>query len=144
LSTYKANTSTTAGYTRRQHLSTPCLRESGLVLSLPFPPTGNHSVKHGSGRHYSTPEAIEYRVKVNAQVAAENAALGLSGLLVVVCEVFFPNKRLMDMDNRWKTLADALTHAGVWRDDSQIIDLRLVRGEVRSGGQVVVSISEAE
>lgn len=64
--------------------------------------------------------------------------------LAVVCEVFPPDNRRRDLDNTWKPLADALTHAGVWQDDSQIIDLRLVRGEVRQGGQVVVSISEVE
>ena len=115
-----------------------------MILSLPFPPSGNHSTKHAGGRHYSTPETISYRAKVNAQVMAENAARGLSGPLVVVCELFPPSNRRMDMDNRFKTLADALTHSGVWKDDSQIIDLRLVRGEVRQGGQVVVSISEVD
>jgi crossover junction endodeoxyribonuclease RusA len=82
-------------------------------------------------------------VEVNAQVQAQNAARGLSGPLVVVCELFPPNNRRMDMDNRFKTLADALTHANVWKDDSQIVDLRLVRGEVRrEGGMVTVEVTE--
>jgi crossover junction endodeoxyribonuclease RusA len=114
-----------------------------MILCLPYPPTGNHSVKHSRGRHYSTPETISYRAQVNAQVQAQNAARGLSGPLVVVCELFPPSNRRMDMDNRFKTLADALTHANVWKDDSQIVDLRLVRGEVRrEGGMVTVEVTE--
>jgi crossover junction endodeoxyribonuclease RusA len=113
-----------------------------MILCLPYPPTVNHSVKHGGGKHYLTADAKAYRVDVNAQVQAQNAARGLSGPLVVVCELFPPSNRRMDMDNRFKTLADALTHANVWQDDSQIVDLRLVRGEVREGGMVTVEVTE--
>jgi len=148
LSTNNHKPNATAGYSRRQTPSTDCLRVYGLILSLPFPPTGNHSVKHGGGRHYSTQEVKTYRSKVAALVQATEAELmscsEYMAPLAVTCEVFPPDNRRRDLDNTWKTLADALTHANVWQDDSQIIDLHLVRGEVRQGGQVVVSISEVE
>jgi len=115
-----------------------------MILSLPFPPTGNHSVKHGGGRHYLTAEAKAYLAKVKSMVICSAADNFIGGEIRVTCEVFPPDNRRRDLDNTWKTLADALTHANVWQDDSQIIDLRLVRGEVRQGGQVVVSISEVE
>jgi crossover junction endodeoxyribonuclease RusA len=113
-----------------------------MILSLPFPPTGNHAVKHGGGKHYSTQAAKAYRVAVNAQVLAQNAASAICEPLAVICEVFPPDNRRRDLDNTWKTLADALTHANVWKDDSQIVDLRLVRGEVRPGGMVVVTVTK--
>ena len=77
-----------------------------------------------------------------ALIDAQNAAAAFSGPLAVVCEIYPPDGRRRDMDNVWKTLADSLTHAGVWLDDSQIVDLRLVRCDQREGGMVVVSVEE--
>ena len=51
-----------------------------------------------------------------------------------------PDRRDRDIDNILKALNDALTHAGVWRDDSQIDRLSIERGVVRSPGCVVVEI----
>jgi crossover junction endodeoxyribonuclease RusA len=116
-----------------------------MILSLPYPPTGNHSAKHTrNGGHFLTPQAKTYRAMVNAHVLAENAAKGFSSPMAVICEVFHPDRRRRDLDNVWKTLADALTKANVWKDDSQIVDLRLVRRETEPGGRVVVSIEEVE
>ena len=35
-------------------------------LTLPWPPTGNHAVKHGNGNHYMRPEVRAYRAAVAA------------------------------------------------------------------------------
>lgn len=53
-----------------------------------------------------------------------------------------PDKRKRDLDNYLKATLDAMTHAGVFVDDSQIDALSIERGEVepRFGG-VVVSIN---
>jgi crossover junction endodeoxyribonuclease RusA len=111
-------------------------------LALPFPPTGNHSVKHGGGKHYLTADAKAYLAKVRSIVMCSAADNFIDNEIRVVCEVFPPDNRRRDLDNTWKTLADALTHANVWKDDSQIVDLRLVRGEVREGGMVTVEVTE--
>ncbi|CAK0750839.1 crossover junction endodeoxyribonuclease RusA [Gammaproteobacteria bacterium] len=60
--------------------------------------------------------------------------------LAVVCELNPPDRRIRDLDNPWKCLADAITQAGGWYDDSQIDDLRLIRREVIKGGSVTVNI----
>ena len=41
-------------------------------------------------------------------------------------------------------MLDALTHYGVWADDSQIDKLLLVRQEQKEGGEIIVVISELE
>lgn len=51
-----------------------------------------------------------------------------------------PDRRRRDVDNYAKALLDSLTEAGVWADDSQIRDLRLVWGDVLPGGKAVVTI----
>jgi crossover junction endodeoxyribonuclease RusA len=44
------------------------------------------------------------------------------------------------MDNAWKVVADSLTKAGVWQDDSLIRSLTLEWGEVQKGGLIRVLI----
>jgi Holliday junction resolvase RusA-like endonuclease len=36
---------------------------------------------------------------------------------------------------------DALTHAGIWRDDGQIDDLRIWRSRQHPGGQLILTIT---
>lgn len=111
-----------------------------LVIALPYPPTGNHSVKHAGGRHWLTAGAKKYRDDVCLMVRAQNAATGFLERLRVVCEIYPPDRRRRDMDNAWKSAGDALTHAGVWKDDFQIEDLRLVRMDPHPGGKVIVTV----
>jgi crossover junction endodeoxyribonuclease RusA len=44
------------------------------------------------------------------------------------------------LDNLGKALLDALAAAGVYEDDSQIDDFRIIRCPVVSGGKVLVVI----
>lgn len=113
-----------------------------MNLTLPYPPTGNHSVKHGKFGHYATPEAKLYRTLVKSLIVQQGVAVRYAGPLRVVAEINPPDRRRRDMDNAWKTAADALTHAGVWDDDFQIADLRLIRGEPAKGGAMSVFVEE--
>ena len=107
-----------------------------MNLTLPYPPTGNHSVKHTKNGHYATSEARKYKQTVKALATQQGAILRHAGPLQVVAEICHPDKRRRDIDNCWKTIADALTFAGVWLDDFLIHDLRLIRGQVVKGGQI--------
>ncbi len=112
-----------------------------ISITLPYPPTGNHAVKHTrSGKHYTTAETKAYRQHVNLLVASKGAAMRLSGALAVVVEISPPDRRRRDMDNVWKTLADALTLADLWLDDFQIADLRLIRGAPVKGGAINLEV----
>ncbi|NBW20709.1 MAG: RusA family crossover junction endodeoxyribonuclease [Caulobacteraceae bacterium] len=66
--------------------------------------------------------------------------LKAAGSVRVVIEAFPPDRRKRDLDNILKSLLDALTHAGVWEDDSQIEDLRIYRSTI--AGMVKVRIYE--
>lgn len=55
----------------------------------------------------------------------------------------FPN-RIRDLDNYNKALFDALTHAGVWEDDSQVKRMLVEWGPVIPGGKVEITISKYE
>jgi crossover junction endodeoxyribonuclease RusA len=53
-----------------------------------------------------------------------------------------PDRYRRDLDNVCKAMLDALGHAGVYQDDSQIDRLEIVRGAVRAPGAAVVMIEE--
>jgi crossover junction endodeoxyribonuclease RusA len=66
----------------------------------------------------------------------------LTGRLSVHARFYPPDKRRRDLDNHWKSLLDALTHAGVWDDDCQIDHLVADREEKQKGGLAVVEVGE--
>lgn len=62
---------------------------------------------------------------------------------VAVAIVFYPpNLVRRDLDNFLKAPLDALTHAGVWVDDSQVKRLTIEWGPIIKGGKIEIVISE--
>jgi len=113
-----------------------------LHLSLPFPPSGNRYWRHVKGRTILAKAARDYRKAVDLAVMQQNARAQLACPLTVSAALTAPDRRKRDLDNYWKQLADALQHAGVYIDDSQIQALQLAwTGETVAPGGVVVSIS---
>ena len=53
--------------------------------------------------------------------------------LFVKIVAYMPDRRRRDLDNILKALFDALTHAGVWSDDSQIDAISLIRAKEIQG-----------
>ena len=87
-------------------------------------------------------EGLAFREAVGWNALQQNAPKQLTGDLMIDIEAFMPDKRRRDLDNILKALLDALTHAGVWLDDSQIVDLRIRKAKT-IGGMVKVKISLA-
>ncbi|WP_338762046.1 RusA family crossover junction endodeoxyribonuclease [Massilia sp. METH4] len=113
-----------------------------ITLTLPLPPTINHAYGHRrNGTKFIRPALLKFR-KAVADIVAEAGHRPLAGRLSLFVAVHPATRARQDLDNRSKTLQDALTHAGVWLDDEQIDDLHLVRREVIKGGRVRVVITE--
>lgn len=89
-------------------------------------------------------EGRQYRQDVGVQVLIQRAAKKFAGRLDVAIYAFPPDKRRRDLDNLLKSCLDALTHAGVWLDDSQIDVLQIRRGfqDYAKQGQVRVEVRE--
>lgn len=113
-----------------------------LILYLPFPPTVNHYYSAGNGKsRFISAKGREFRLAVQEAVVEQYRGT-LEGRLEVTVELHAPDKRKRDCDNYFKSLLDALTHAGVWMDDSQIDVLTAIRREIKKGGCCVVTVRE--
>jgi len=119
-------------------------------ITLPYPPTINHYwktrvVQSRGGKafatHYISQEGKDFRAAVCKQCGGMT---GFDGRLSVTVAVFPPDRRIRDLDNLCKALLDALTHAGIWSDDSHIDRLVIDRRGVASGGRVEVMIEQLE
>lgn len=113
-----------------------------LTLILPFPPSGNTSVRHTSTGHYRTRVYNDYRAQV-ALIASQVRAEGFDGPVEVTALFWPPDRRQRDMDNNWKTLSDSLQAAGVFKNDAQICRLELLRMAPKERGEVCVTVKEA-
>lgn len=110
-------------------------------LTLPWPPSVNTYWRAFQGRVIISAEGRSYRKAVADQVLLQGGAKHYSGRLVVQIEVWRPDNRRRDLDNLFKAPLDACTHAGVWVDDSQIVDLRIYWA-TEKGGIMKVRVTE--
>lgn len=123
---------------------------------LPMPPSVNHywakSVKRAKGKSYVhvrlSERAHKFRNDVVAQVADIAQRHGSirthNGRIRAVVTLHGATKRSFDVDNFMKGIGDALTHSRVYKDDKQIDELIVKRGEVIKGGRVEVELYEIE
>jgi crossover junction endodeoxyribonuclease RusA len=96
-----------------------------IEIELPWPPTtGNHQHgKRAGGGAFVRPEVESYRTEVKRALAGRKAPAGgisVSWLLAP------PDRRAVDFDNVSKVVADAITRAEFWPDDSNLV---IRRGE---------------
>lgn len=121
-----------------------------LELQLPYPPSVNHYWRMWRGRMVLSDEGRRYRESVCNRLAPIRGTLGMdgrgirkppSGGRIALCmDAFPPDRRRRDLDNIQKALLDALEHAGVYADDSQIDLLIARRRDQCDGGLVTVRV----
>ena len=111
-----------------------------IILDLPFPNSANTHWRHARGRTYLSPKGVAFReaVKLSAYLHKQIAP---AGRLMVGVELYPPNKRIIDIDNRIKPLLDALTCAGIIIDDSLIDKITIERKDIIKEGKCRVFIS---
>lgn len=111
-------------------------------FTLPMPPSINRYYRSiGAGRVVISEDGRKYRKAVKDSLLVQRAKL-VTGRIGLELELCFNDKRKCDLDNRLKSLQDALQKAGLFEDDSQIDLLIVRRGEVTKGGLVKITIGE--
>ena len=120
-----------------------------MTLTLPWPPSVNHywiRTRRGMTR---SKRAKAYLHAVSASLIDQghkDIAIGLkrgpyyTERLRVTVIANPPNRIRRDLDNLGKAACDAMAHVGLYRDDSQIDDWRVIRGEVVKGGELIVTM----
>lgn len=113
-----------------------------IILSWDGVPVSTNKVwrNYGGAGHVS-PEVRKYRRKVAAEMfGGEPCPWEWVGVRV---ELWPPDRRKFDTDNRTKSLFDALTHCGFWRDDECVTEFTVVRHEPKKGGLTKIEIYDA-
>lgn len=119
-----------------------------MRLSLPFPPSVNtywRAPNKGplAGRHLISAKGRQYQSAACAAVVEQLRRIPkpVETYLAVEITLYPPDARRRDLDNYNKALFDALTHAGVWLDDSQVKRMLVEWGPVLKHGKVDIAIS---
>jgi len=116
-----------------------------MKIRLPFPPSINHYWRKWNNRMVISREGREYRTEVCGlltQTAGRGDEPPRDGRLALCMDAFPPDRRRRDLDNLQKPLLDAMQHAGVYLDDSQIDLLLTRRCARREGGQIIVTVED--
>lgn len=114
------------------------------MITLPWSVLVPDNRRHGllRGRILLTSEYRNALAAASALTSFQWKAPALKGSVAVTVTLYEPDKRRRDLGNYTKLLADAMTRV-VYVDDSQIDDLRLVRGGLdRAKPRAEITVSE--
>lgn len=109
------------------------------MLELPFPPSLNSYYRTFKGRMLVSKKGRKYRHDVVTLANTKKTLLGRLAVSIVLCP---PDKRRRDLDNNFKAVLDALAYAGIYKDDSQIDRLEMIRSDVVKNGSLLINIIE--
>lgn len=96
-----------------------------IELTLPWPPTVNTYWRMYQNRMIISEAGRKYRVAVAEQVLLQARGKMTIGPVKVTIEAWRPDNRKRDLDNLLKAVLDSMGHAGLYVDDSLIVDLRI-------------------
>lgn len=116
------------------------------LLNLPLSPSINsyygHHAKHGYASIYIKKAGKEYRKKVFSYITENNLQLRINVPIQLNIIIHPASDRIWDLDNRLKSLFDALTHANLWQDDEYIHKMTVEKGEKIKNGGILMEISQ--
>lgn len=114
-----------------------------IELVLPWPPSANQMYRHVGAKVLISERGRKYRLEV-AEVLARAGSPRLKGALSLTLLVFPPDNRRRDLDGLPKNLQDSLMLARLFEDDSQIVELHVLKRANTPGGRVLAVVEEIE
>lgn len=113
-----------------------------IELELPWPNSLNDMYGYFKGRVVLKKKGKDYKEKVFRIVFSKGCDYQIDVPIVVNINLHPPTHRAYDIDNFNKVLFDALTNAGVWKDDSHIVEAHIYKRNVSVGGRIIIVIEK--
>ncbi|EOW2370918.1 RusA family crossover junction endodeoxyribonuclease [Cronobacter sakazakii] len=113
-------------------------------FTLPYPPSVNDYWRRGRGITYINKKGLQYRRDVAEILHILKLDINTDARLKLRIIANMPDRRRRDIDNILKAVCDSLEKGGFMQNDSQIDELKVVRGEVIPGGRLGIKITEVE
>ncbi|EJH9744961.1 RusA family crossover junction endodeoxyribonuclease [Escherichia coli] len=111
---------------------------------LPYPPSLNTYWRRRGSQYYISDKGQKYRKDVQQIIRQLKLDIFTKSRLRIKVIADVPDSRRRDLDNLQKAVFDALTKAGFWADDVQVVDYRVVKMPVVKGGRLELTITELE
>ena len=115
--------------------------ETSLVIPM-LPPTLNHYWGQRGNRRFLLPKGLQFREQTKLASVVQKTPKFYNSRVELQIFLYPDSKRSWDIDNRLKALLDALEHAEIFENDSQIDRLCVVRGDIKQHEMTVVFIKE--
>lgn len=114
-----------------------------MIINLPFPPSVNGYWRAHQSRVIISAKGRKYREDALAMIAEQigSAHVTIECDITVSVKLAPPDRRRRDLDNYQKAAFDAMTHAKVWHDDSQIKRFSVEWSDLVKGGSAEITIT---
>ena len=109
-------------------------------FTLPWPPSVNRYWRSVNGRNILARDGREYRSLAIESLLLQGVRGVRSGPIYVRIIAHLPDNRRRDIDNILKAPLDAMTHAGVYGDDSQVERLSIEKARPDGNPRLVVEV----
>jgi len=114
-----------------------------VKLELPWAPSINHYWRRVGNRTIISREGRRFREEVCSLLGGDVPRKPpAGGRIALAMDAFPPDRRRRDLDNLQKPTLDALEHAGIYEDDSQIDLLVTRRMAICPSGRIVVRVEQ--
>jgi crossover junction endodeoxyribonuclease RusA len=98
-----------------------------MLVTVAYPPSVNSMYRTFRGRMIISKVGRLWMAQAIKDIKAQSHGWFVTGPTQLIVRAWMPDNRRRDIDNLLKPLLDSMTHAGVWKDDCQVHDLRITR-----------------
>lgn len=117
-----------------------------IVLKLPWAPSVNKYWLTRGNRKFLSKRGREYKEDVYAIFLESKQRFNplefFESPLKIRLECIPPDRRKRDLDNLLKAILDALQNAGLVKDDSQFVDIHIIKSDkIEKHGCIIATIT---